>query len=145
MLINGLKNVEIQDTLNLPRHTITRIKSGDIVCRNEVKQERTHMTTQEFSIVKRKIHVDEMLIVVDKIILGDKPSAILKILTERRKEKNIKNEITIDIIKNIKRGLNQNKLPFYEWEVSNETYNHYINIIESMNENKNKRDNENKA
>jgi len=130
MLKNGNKNVEIQKALNLPRHTITRIKNGDMVCRTEEKQEKTPMTNEEIGILKRKIHIDEILIVIDKVILGDKPSHILKLLTERRKQKNIENEITIDIVKNIKRTLNQHKLPFYEWEVSNETYNHYINIIE---------------
>jgi hypothetical protein len=35
MLIkDGYKNIEIQNMLDLPRHTITRIKNGRITCIN---------------------------------------------------------------------------------------------------------------
>ena len=37
LIENGYKNIEIQKLLNLPRHTITRIKNKKIICRHENK------------------------------------------------------------------------------------------------------------
>jgi len=34
LLNEGYKNIEIQKILDLPRHTVTRIKNGEIVCRS---------------------------------------------------------------------------------------------------------------
>ena len=51
----GRKNIEIQELLNLPRHTITKIKNGEIVCRNETKTNRKSLTQEEINLSKRKI------------------------------------------------------------------------------------------
>lgn len=65
-----------------------------------------------------------------------KPSIILSLLENQRKQNHIENTLTIDIIKNIKRNIQQNKLPFYPCEMSNEKYNYYKNAIISYNEKK---------
>ena len=40
MITDGYRNIDIQTLLTLPRHTITRIKNGEIVCRNEEKKKK---------------------------------------------------------------------------------------------------------
>ena len=55
LIEKGHKNVEIQELLSLPRHTITRIKNGEIVCRNEEKREKKSLTQIEVNLSKRKI------------------------------------------------------------------------------------------
>ena len=59
MIQSGHKNMDIQNLLNLPRHTITRIKNGILVCRNEDKSVRTSLTQTEVNISKRKIPKSE--------------------------------------------------------------------------------------
>lgn len=137
MIKNGDKLIEIQELCNLPRHTVSRIKNENIICRNEEKKERKPMTQEEIGISKRKIRLDEILIVIDKSILGDKPATILNSLIERRNTKNINNELTIDIIKNIRRNIQQNKMPVYDFELECEKYNYYSNLIQNYNNNKN--------
>jgi len=137
MIKNGDKIIEIQEICNLPRHTISRIKNENIICRNEEKRERKPMTQEEIGISKRKIRLDEIMIVIEKTILGDKPSTILNFLIQRRNTKNISNELTIDIIKNIKRNIQQNKLPFYDFELDFEKYNYYSKLVENYNNAKN--------
>jgi hypothetical protein len=62
---------------------------------------------------------------IDKIIEGLSLSEILKILhTLERNEKT-----TIDIIRNIKRAMQKNKMPFYEFEVLPEQYLEYARYI----------------
>jgi hypothetical protein len=129
MIHGGVLNIDIQKKLNLPRHTITRIKNQTLVCRMEDKPEKKSKTQEEVNISKRKIFIDEILIVIDKCIDGDKPSTILRFVEDRRKEKNIENTLTIDIVKNIKRNIQQGKLPFYEFEVSKEIYNLYLGKV----------------
>ena len=55
----GKKNIEIQQLLHLPRHTMTRIKNGWIVCRNEEKngekEKKKPLTQIEINLSKRKI------------------------------------------------------------------------------------------
>jgi hypothetical protein len=127
MIEEGKPNIEIQELMNLPRHTVSRIKNGNLVCRNENKLIKT--TTQtERNIKKRKIMIDEILMVIDKIIEGNSPIKILNELYEKNKN------ITIDIVKNIKKQICQNKIPFYDFEISKETYEKYKNIIQEYNE-----------
>ena len=40
MITDGYRNIDIQTLLVLPRHTVTRIKNREIVCRNEEKRKR---------------------------------------------------------------------------------------------------------
>ena len=137
MIKNGDKNIEIQESLQLPRHTISRIKNGNLVCRTEEKKDIKPMTSEGIGIMKRKIRVDEILIVVENCVKDEKPAAILKLLVDRRNKKNIENELTIDIVKNIKRTMNQNKLPVYDFELTPEKFEYYTTMIEKYNDTRN--------
>ncbi len=127
MIEEGKPNIEIQELMNLPRHTVSRIKNGNLVCRNENKLIKT-TTQNERNIKKRKIMIDEILIVIDKIIEGNSPIKIFNELYEKNKN------ITIDIVKNIKKQICQNKIPFYDFEISKENYEKYKNVIQEYNE-----------
>jgi len=138
LMKNGKKNIEIQKLYQLKRHTITRIKNGDIVSRKEERKERKPMTEEEIAISKRKIHLEEICIVIEKCMEGKKPASILQDLVDERKKRNIDNYLTIDIIKNIKRNIHQNKIPFYYFEISPEKYKHYETVIQTYNSMRNK-------
>ena len=125
----GKMNKEIQELLNIPRHTVTRIKNGLIVCRTENKVEKIKLTKDEQNIQKRKIKLEEIFIVIDKTLSGDKPMVILEHLDELRVKNKINNDLTIDIIKNLRRDISQGKVPFYKSEVSQERYEHYALLI----------------
>ena len=125
----GHKNVEIQKLLNLPNHTVTRIKNGGIVCRNEEKSEKMPLTQEQVNLSKRKIQTDEIIIVIEKYIKNWKPMQILDYLIERRNNYNIPNTVTIDIIKNIKRNLTNGKPVIYESELSKDNYDYYTSLI----------------
>ncbi len=129
LIQEGHKNIEIQELLKLPRHTVTRIKNGGIVCRKEMKNERTPLTQEEINLSKRKIQTDEIIIVIEKLIEKTKPTQILDCLIERRNNNNIPNHLTIDIIKNIKRNLRNGKTIIYESELSKVDYEHYNQLI----------------
>ena len=60
MILEGYKNVEIQELLTLPRHTITRIKNGVTVCRDEVKKDTIPLTQEQVNLSKRKINVNPL-------------------------------------------------------------------------------------
>lgn len=125
----GRKNIEIQEELNLPRHTVSRIKNNLIVCRNEEKIVKNKISKEHQNINKRKISVNEIIYVIDKTIEGLKPMNILDNLIEERSYKNIENTLTIDIVKNIKRNISKKIIPFYKSEVSEEIYGKYFNLI----------------
>jgi len=124
MIKDGYKNIEIQDLLTLPRHTITRIKNNEIICRNEEKKERTILTQEQVNLSKRKINSDDIIVVIEKSIEKWKPTQILDYFIEQNKI-----NITIDMIKNIKRNLTNNKTIIYESELSKERYEYYITLI----------------
>ena len=128
-----LNNKEIQELLNLPRHTITRIKNGITVCRSESKVEKKILTKEEQNIKKRKIHLDEILIVIDKTIKDEKPMSILEYLDSIRLKNSIKNDLTIDIIKNLRRDIFHSKIPLYKSEISEEMYERYLKLITDYN------------
>ena len=130
-------NTEIQKMLNLPRHTVTRIKNGNIVCRFEKKEVKQSITQEEINISKRKVTVQEILLIIDKIVDNWKPTKILDYLFEEREKNYKENNLSIDIIKNIKRNISINKIPIYKSEIDVETYNKYLNIISEYH-NKNK-------
>jgi hypothetical protein len=131
----GKTNIEIQELLQLSRHNVTRIKTGIIVCRTEEKVVKDKSTQEERNIAKRQINLDEILIVIDKIIKNDQPMVILDFLNARRLSYKNYNNLTINIIKNIKRSMTQNpdKLPFYQSEMTIEKYEYYKNAIEQYN------------
>ena len=56
------------------------------------------------------------------------PSVILNEILEE----NLNDEcnLTIDIVKNIKRKIKDKIIPFYNFEVSEDVYNHYKKLIE---------------
>jgi hypothetical protein len=129
LLKEGYKNIDIQKSLNLPRHTITRIKNSEIVCRVEVKKERISLTPEQVNLSKRKINVDDIIVVIEKFIDKWKPTQILDYLIEQNK-----NNITIDIIKNIKRSLTNKKTIIYKSELIKEKYEYYIYLIKLFTE-----------
>jgi hypothetical protein len=125
----GRKNIEIQKLLNLPRHTITKIKNGEIVCRNETITDRKSLTQEEINLSKRKIQTNEIIIVIEKINKKWQPMQILDHLIEIRNRNNIQNNLTIDIIKNIKRNLTNGKQVIYESELSTIDYEYYNQLV----------------
>ena len=132
LIASGKKNTEIEILLAITRHTVSMIKNGKLVCRNEEREERPDRTQEETNIRRRKISLDEMLIVVDKSIAGEKPGKILELLDGQRLKDGIKNDLTLDIIKNIKRNLQQNKLPFYKSELDAEKYEYYETLVKGF-------------
>ena len=105
---------------------VYRVKNGLTVCRTEVKADKkSPLTQEEQNIKRRRIRLDELFIVVDKILADVKPSIILETLDELRVKEKITNNLTVDIIKNIKRNMLDGKLPFYKSEVPLEKYEHY--------------------
>jgi nicotinic acid mononucleotide adenylyltransferase len=129
LLKKGNKNIDIQKLLNLPRHTITRIKNGEIVCRNEEKKEKKSLTQEEVNLSKRKINAHDIIFVIEKFIEKWKPMQILDYFIEQKK-----NNITIDMIKNIKRNLQNGKSVIYESELSKDKYEFYLNLLKQFTE-----------
>ena len=126
MISDNYKNIDIQQTLTLPRHTITRIKNGDIICSYEEKKERVSLTQEQINLSKRKINSDDIIFVIEKFIEKWKPMQILDYFIEHNK-----NNITIDIIKNIKRNLTSGKTVIYK---SEERYNYYLELLKQFTE-----------
>jgi hypothetical protein len=129
LLKEGYKNIDIQKSINLPRHTITRIKNGEIVCRNEEKKEKKSLTQEEVNLSKRKINAYDIIFVIEKFIEKWKPMQILDYFIEQKK-----NNITIDMIKNIKRNLQNGKSVIYESELSKDKYDFYLNLLKQFTE-----------
>ena len=129
MINDGYKNVDIQNLMSLPRHTITRIKNSQIICRTEEKKEKTALTQEQVNLSKRKIDADDVIIVIEKFIEKWKPTPILNYFIKQNKT-----NITIDIIKNIKRNLTNNKKIIYESELSQTGYEYYTTLIKQFTE-----------
>jgi hypothetical protein len=129
MIKDGYKNVDIQNLLTLPRHTITRINNCQIICRTEEKIDKNTLTQEEVNLSKRKIGADDIIIVIEKFIEKWKPTQILNYFIEQNKT-----NITIDIIKNIKRNLTNNKKIIYESELSQTKYKYYTTLINQFTE-----------
>ena len=132
LIEEGNKNIEIQELLGLSRHIVTRIKNGEIVCRNEEKINKNKLSQEEVNLSKRKIKTHEIIFVIEKIIENWKPIHILDYLIEERNKNNIPNDITIYIVKNIKRNLKNNKTIIYESETSKENYHYYLSLLEKF-------------
>ena len=78
---------------------------------------------------KRKIQTDEIIVVIEKFIEKWKPMQVFDYLLEIRNKNNVINTITIDIIKNIKRNLANEKTIIYESELSKEKYEYYLQLL----------------
>jgi hypothetical protein len=135
LIKEGQTIVKIQELLNLPKHTISRIKNDEIVCRNEEKKEKQPLTQEEINLSKRKILTDEIIIVIERLNEKWKPTRILDYLIDRRNRNNVQNCLTIDIIKNIKRNLTNGKTIIYESELPKEKYEYYLKIINDFSKN----------
>ncbi len=129
MIEEGYKNVQIQKMLNLSRDTVSKIKNDKLVCRTEEKKEHKPLSKQQLNISKRKISTDDIIFVIEKYIENMKPSQILYYFMEQNKT-----NITIDIIKNIKRNLTHNKSILYESEVSRDKYEYYLSLRKQFTE-----------
>jgi hypothetical protein len=138
LISQNYKNIDIQKELDLPRHTVTRIKNGDLVCRNEEQKENTKMTQEEVNISKRKITVDEIFIVIEKFNKGYKPMEVLDFLILKRSQQNIQNELTIHIVKGIKTKLVNCKPILYPQELSPGEYKYYTELVEEYQQKYNK-------
>jgi hypothetical protein len=132
LIAAGKKNTEIEVLMSITRHTVSMIKNGKLVCRTEEREEKETLSQEELNIRRRRITLPEMLIVVDKSVAGEKPGKILDILDAIRLKENRKNDLTLDIMKNIKRNLQQNKLPFYKSEVGEEKYQYYETLLKGF-------------
>lgn len=123
--------MEIQELLTLPRHTVTRIKNGIMLCRTEEKQTdpKIPLSKEAQNIKKRKIHLEEMCIVIEKLVKEEKPMVILEYLDALRLKQQIKNNLTTNIIQNIRKDISKGELPFYKSEVSPDKYEHYLKLI----------------
>jgi hypothetical protein len=135
LIKEGHQLVKIQDILNLPKHTVSRIKNGEIICRNEEKKEKQPLTQEEINLSKRKILTDEIIIVIERLNEKWKPTRILEYLIDKRNRNNVQNCLTIDIIKNIKRNLTNGKTIIYESELPKEKYDYYLKIINDFSKN----------
>lgn len=124
LLKEGYKNIDIQQLMNLPRHTVTRIKNGLLICRNEERQAKLSLTQEQVNLSKRKINAEDIITTIEKHIKNWKPTQILDYFMEQNK-----NNITIDIIKNIKRNLQNSKPIIYESELSTDRYEHYLHLL----------------
>lgn len=129
MIKDGYKNIEIQNLLTLPRHTITRIKNCQIICKNEEKKDKNTLTQEQVNLSKRQIDADDIIIVIEKFIEKWKPTQILNYFIKQNKT-----NITIDIIKNIKRNLTNSKTIIYESELSQPMYEYYTTLIKKFTE-----------
>ena len=130
LISENKQNIEIQQALGVPLHSISRIKKGIIVCSDEDKKEKQIQSQEQVNINKRKIKVCEILKVVELSVEGLQPMKILKCLVDEREKNNLENNLTVDIVKNIRRLIYINKMPIYESEVSPEQYQYYKNMIE---------------
>ena len=121
LIQEGNTNVKIQELMDLPRHTVTRIKSGIIICRDEERKEIKPMSQEEVNISKRKIKLNELLIVIALINEGQSPADILDKINNPL--------VTINIVKNIKQKMCAGITPFYESELSEHRYYLYKTLI----------------
>lgn len=124
---SGKQNVEIENELNLKRHIVSRIKNNIIVLKNETKKNKIIKTQEQKNIEKRKISIQIILKIIDKLMENKLPSEVLNEILEENVGGGCK--LTIDIVKNIKRKIKDKLIPFYDFEVSKDVYDHYVNLI----------------
>ena len=94
---------------------------GIIVCRDEERKEIKPMSQEQVNISKRKIKLNELLIVITQTIDGKTPADILD---------KIKNPlVTINIVKNIKQKMCDGIMPIYESELPEHRYKLYEKLV----------------
>ena len=103
---------------------MTRIQNGLLICRNEERQAKVSSTQEQLNLSKRKINAEDVITTIEKHIEKWKPTQILDYFIEQNK-----NNITIDIIKNIKRNLQNSKPIIYESELTTDRYEHYLHLL----------------
>jgi hypothetical protein len=134
LIKQGHKNVDIQKMLDVGRHVVTRVKNGKLVCRDETKINHKTTTQIERNIAKRKVTLDELYVIVDKIFENLKPSKVLQFINEQRSNAE---QLGVDIVKNTKRNLLKSKLPFYKCEMDEHRFDDYqkklISFLEANN------------
>lgn len=123
----GKMNVEIEEELKLKRHVVSRIRNNVIVPKNETKRSvKSNKSKEQLRVEKRKINISTVLKIIDDLISGKKSIHIvneIKLTDETCK-------VTPDIVKNIKAQIKNKIIPFYNFEVSNDVYEHYKNAID---------------
>jgi NUMOD3 motif/LAGLIDADG endonuclease len=129
LIQQGNTNAKIQGMLGLSRDIVYKIKSNRLVCRTEDKPIPVEKLKHEVNTSRRKIFVNEILCVIDDVLKSVQPSTILRNLVVKRQEQCLPNTLTIDIIKNIKRDIVRNKVPFYPEELGEDIYNKYKLLI----------------
>lgn len=133
LISKGEKNINIQKELNLSRHVVSRVKNGEIILRTENKIPIKKMSHEQLCILKRKIMVDEIIIVMEKINNNENLSRILEYISKEREKIGIVNTVTIDIIKNIKKNIKLKKNIIFESELTPEKYIYYKLLLNSSN------------
>lgn len=87
-----------------------------------------------FISVKLYFKTTEIINAIEKLNENWKPMQILDYLIEERNKNNIANQLTIDIIKNIKRKLSNKKHVIYETELPKEKYDYYLQLFKHFTE-----------
>lgn len=116
-LLDTHNNIEIEQKLGVKYYLISKIRNNQVCLTTELD---THTKTQkrtkeEVAIMKRKITLDEILILFN-MILENKPYSEMLEKVEKA---------TIDICKNIKSKMRKGELPFYVCEFDKEIYEQY--------------------
>jgi nicotinic acid mononucleotide adenylyltransferase len=107
---------------------IDSYKSDQVNCISQIMKP-VYSTNEELHRPKRKINANDIIIVIEKIIEKWKPMQILDYFIEQNK-----NNITIDMIKNIKRNLQNGKSVIYESELSKERFEYYLHLLKQFTE-----------
>lgn len=121
----GKQNIDIENEFQLKRHVVSRIKNNVMVLKNETKRPNIKKTQEQQNIERRKISIQTILKIIDKLIENKLPSVILNEVLEE----DMNSKLTIDIVKNIKRKIKDNVVPFYDFEVPKNVYERYVELI----------------
>lgn len=116
-LLDTHNNIEIEQKLGVKYYLISKIRNNQVCLTTELD---THTKTQkrtkeEVAIMKRKITLDEILILFN-MILENKPYSEMLEKVEKA---------TIDICKIMKSKMRKGELPFYVCEFDKEIYEQY--------------------
>jgi hypothetical protein len=131
ILLQNNSIVHVSKITGFSKFIVSGIKNNDIVCYGEEKRKQK-LSQKEINRKKRKISIDEMYEVLDMTYKSFTPSTIYSKLSEIRKNKNIENNLSIDIIKNIRKNLKKGKLPFEKDEVDEKTYQKYFDMFNQI-------------
>lgn len=119
---------QVKDLCGISRYYASGIKNNNIVLTTErVEDVKTFKTSDELYIEKRVATLDEYLLIIDDLCEDVlRPGLICEKINNKRFENNPDSkELSVDVVKNLKRTLKKGKLPIYHCEVDDETYNKY--------------------